>query len=263
MLRTSLLLVAFLTSASAPGGVLAASSSWEVAEGGRVRLVTSGPPDASGHLRGALQIDLKPGWKTYWREPGSSGVPPSIDTSPSPHVLSAILDFPAPERHFDGDLPWAGYGHPVSFPVTFTVEPGSHAPVEVDVFVGICETICIPLSARLTLDPFASSDDAADAARVENAFDAVPPAASDGFGLTLREAVDGKAVFEATLPAGALDADLFLAAEGYVFGLPERQDSGGRTVFSVPVERPDRPQGAILYTLVTSAGAVSGQLDPF
>jgi DsbC/DsbD-like thiol-disulfide interchange protein len=177
--------------------------------------------------------------------------------------LSALLDFPAPERHFDGDLPWAGYGHPVSFPVTFTVEPGSLAPMEADVFIGICETICIPLAARLTLDPSASPEDAADAARVANAFDALPPPASDVFGVTFREAVDGKAVFEATLPADAQDADLFLAAEGYVFGLPERQDSGGRTVFAVPVERPDSPSGAIHYTLVSSAGAVSGRLDPF
>jgi DsbC/DsbD-like thiol-disulfide interchange protein len=263
MIRISLLLVAFLAAAGAPGGALAAASSWEVAEGGRVRLITSGPPDASGHLRGALQIDLKPGWKTYWREPGSSGVPPSIDTSPSPHVLSAVLDFPAPERHFDGDLPWSGYGHPVSFPVTFTVEPGTLAPIEVDVFIGICETICIPLAARLTLDPSALPEDSADAAQVANAFDGLPQAASDGFGVTFREAIDGKAMFEATLPPDALDADLFLAAEGYVFGLPDRHDSGGRTVFAVPVERPDSPAGAIHYTLVTSAGSVSGRLEPF
>ena len=32
------------------------------------------PPDASGHIRAGLQIEPKPGWITYWREPGESGI---------------------------------------------------------------------------------------------------------------------------------------------------------------------------------------------
>src|SRR5690606_10300315 len=99
--------------------------------------------------------------------------------------------------------------------------------------------------------------------RVANAFDALPLPASDGFGVRLWEMHDGKAVFEASLPEGAQDADLFLAADGYVFGLPERQQVDGRTMFSVSVERPATATGDIHYTLVTSEGAVSGSLDAF
>ncbi len=263
MCGTNLFMAAALAAAIAAGDAQASSSDWEEVEGGRVRLVTTRLPDASGVLLGALQIDLKPGWKTYWREPGSAGVPPSIDTSSSPHVLAAKIEFPAPERHFDDDLSWAGYGHSVAFPVSFALEPGSLAPIEADVFVGICETICIPLAARLVVDFSASPDDPADAARVSNALDALPPAATDDFGVRLLEAADGKALLEAALPAGATDADLFLAGDGYVFGMPERRDDGGRTVFVVSVERPAAPSDAIHYTLVSSAGAVSGKLDPF
>lgn len=71
---------ALLLLALAPGAH-AASSEWHHVEGGSIRIVTSGAPDAQGILRGALEIRLKPGWKTYWLDPGSSGVPPTLDVT--------------------------------------------------------------------------------------------------------------------------------------------------------------------------------------
>jgi DsbC/DsbD-like thiol-disulfide interchange protein len=44
---------------------IAASSPWAAGTGVRVRLVTTGAPDAKGLVKGALAIDLAPGWKTY------------------------------------------------------------------------------------------------------------------------------------------------------------------------------------------------------
>ena len=43
---------------------------------------------------GVLDIDLKPGWKTYWRDPGDAGVPPQLDVSASTNVAGAELRFP-------------------------------------------------------------------------------------------------------------------------------------------------------------------------
>lgn len=263
MIRVVIVLLAAAATALWSHAAGASSSRWETAEGGRVRLVSSGLPDETGRLRAILEIDLKPGWKTYWREPGAAGVPPSIDASGSPQVEAATLAYPAPERHFDGDLPWAGYGRSVALPVTFSITPGRLEPIDVSVFLGLCETICVPLQANLTLDPTEAPDDPADAARVANAFDALPLPASDGFGVKLQEVRDGTAVFETMLPAGAQDADLFLAADGYVFGLPERKQVDGRTVFVVSVEAPAAASGVVHYTLVTSEGAVSGNLDAF
>ena len=64
----------------------------------------TGPADEKGVLQGALEIDLKPGWKTYWRDPGDAGVPPTIDATASSNVASAELSFPAPHR-FDEASP--------------------------------------------------------------------------------------------------------------------------------------------------------------
>ena len=34
-----------------------------------------------GNVLGALKINLKPGWKIYWRNPGEAGLPPELDWS--------------------------------------------------------------------------------------------------------------------------------------------------------------------------------------
>ena len=41
---------------------------------------------ANGIHMAALQLDLAPGWKTYWRQPGDSGLAPRFDFSQSEGV---------------------------------------------------------------------------------------------------------------------------------------------------------------------------------
>jgi len=142
---------AALLAASLPAA--ASSSAWHDSEGGRVRLVTSGRPDAQGRLQGVLDIALKPGWKTYWRDPGDNGVPPQLGIAESTNVVGAEMAFPAPQRHDDGYGQWAGYDGSVSLPVTFRLaSPQDRAVIDAQVFIGICETICIPVKASLTVD---------------------------------------------------------------------------------------------------------------
>ena len=98
-----------------------------------------------------LEIDLKPGWKTYWRDPGDAGVPPTLDASASSNIASAELSFPAPHRFDDGFAIWAGYKEPVSLPVAFTLTDARQpATIDAKVFLGICETICIPVQATFS-----------------------------------------------------------------------------------------------------------------
>src|SRR5688500_18454149 len=63
---------AILAALLAGGQAHASSSEWFEMEGARIRLVTASKPDADGRLRGILDIELKPGWKTYWRDPGDA-----------------------------------------------------------------------------------------------------------------------------------------------------------------------------------------------
>ena len=257
-------LVALLADAPA----YAASSDWFEMEGARVRLVTAGKSDTEGRLRGILDIELKPGWKTYWRDPGDAGVPPAIDASTNPNIVGAEFDFPAPQRHDEGDYQWAGYDYPLGLPVTFTLkDPAGSTAIDAAVFLGVCETICVPVQAKLALDPADDPDDPDDASIVSAAFAAIPPAATSEFGVKLAEkAGDRKAVLQATFPGNPESAELFIAGEdGYVFATPAKEVRDGKTFFSLEVTRPEEtPKGVgVPYTLVTDAGAVNGTLPYF
>jgi DsbC/DsbD-like thiol-disulfide interchange protein len=252
---------------AAAGSAQASSSAWLETDGARIRLVTTGEPDAQGHLKGMLDIQLQPGWKTYWRDPGDAGVPPTIDVSGNPDIERVDIDFPVPQRHDEGDFQWAGYDYPVALPVTFTFKAGSgSSPIDADVFLGVCETICVPVQGRFSVDPAAASDDPLDEAGVTAAFAAIPEAAKPGFSVTLAEKSETTATFEASFPGTLSTAELFVAgADGYVFTTPVRQERDEKTFFTVEVTRPDEtPVGPGLhYTLATDAGAVSGVMPYF
>src|SRR4029079_6779511 len=68
------------------------------------RLISAQASNASGvrTFRAAVEIKLKPGWKTYWRYPGDSGVPPVFDFSGSENAGRVTVLYPAPARFPDG-----------------------------------------------------------------------------------------------------------------------------------------------------------------
>ena len=244
----------------------AASSQWQASEGGSVRIVTSGLPDAQGRLLGALDIKLKPGWKTYWSNPGPSGIPPAIDLSRSPHIKSAELAFPAPVRVHDGDTQWAGYKQSVRLPVTFTLDKADTVTlVDVDVFLGICETICIPFQASFTFDPGSDADNQSDAFAVQMAHASLPAPANDAFGIEAVRRTDDKLVLDAKLPAHAGDAELFIDHDkSHLFGTPTlSHQNAGNAEFAVEITSPSADtlaQSWLRYTLVANGQSVAGRI---
>ncbi|MFC5385266.1 protein-disulfide reductase DsbD domain-containing protein [Aquamicrobium segne] len=242
----------------------AASSEWHENAGGRIRLVTAGQPDQNHHLQGVLEISLKPGWKTYWRDPGDSGVPPQIIPD-GKYIRQANFEFPAPARHDDGYSQWAGYDHSVLLPVRFTLGPKARPEdLAAQVMIGICEKICIPVHASLALRPSQLSHEVVDETLVHNARAALPHPASENFGAELVSSTDATLNVEVFLPQDAHTADLFIAGEdGYVFDTPLLKNNGKKTIFEVAViRRPaQKPSGkGVPYTLTSPQGAVSGFL---
>lgn len=246
-----------------PLAAAAASSAWHEAEGGAIRIVTSGTPDADGRLRGALEIRLQPGWKTYWLDPGSSGVPPVLDVVADGREAGVEIGFPPPQRLDDGYARWAGYDGTVSFALTFSLPAGASAVhMQASAFLGICETICVPVQASLALDPAVSADDPQHEAVVEAAFASLPPAARDDLFASVVRAGDGALAVEAHVPDGVEVIDLFVAGTDRLsLDTPERLEGESRPTFKVPfMGRIDDGADGLVYTLVTSAGAVTGTL---
>ncbi len=60
-------------------------SPWDGDAHAQVRLI-AGARSSDSTLRAGIEIKLAPGWKTYWRYPGDSGVPPHFDFAASQNV---------------------------------------------------------------------------------------------------------------------------------------------------------------------------------
>ncbi len=58
-------------------------SRWDGDVRSAVRLVAGSRPADGAYLRAGVELRLRPGWHTYWRYPGDSGVPPLFDFAQS------------------------------------------------------------------------------------------------------------------------------------------------------------------------------------
>src|SRR5881409_3027762 len=76
------------------------SSAWQKDSHSAMRLVAGSRSGAV--LLGGIAFQLQPGWHTYWRTPGDSGVPPRIDFSKSENIEAVTVLWPAPRKFDDG-----------------------------------------------------------------------------------------------------------------------------------------------------------------
>jgi DsbC/DsbD-like thiol-disulfide interchange protein len=125
-------------------------------------------------LMGGIEIQLQPGWKTYWRTPGDSGVPPRFDFSKSVNVDSVTPLFPAPRKFDDGSGGTSyGYHKQVIFPLRIVPKnPNEPVQLRAAVSYAVCEKLCLPVEAEAEL-AFTSSASALDSV-VANALNKVP-----------------------------------------------------------------------------------------
>jgi len=135
---------------------------------------------------------MQPGWHTYWRYPGDSGVPPRFSFAGSDNLASATVLFPAPHAFTDEAGTTIGYKGKVILPVS-VVPRQKDKPVTLRAKIdyAVCEKLCVPAEARLelTLDPTSGADNAALAAAEAR----VPqPVSAAEAGLTARRANDDK-----------------------------------------------------------------------
>jgi DsbC/DsbD-like thiol-disulfide interchange protein len=138
---------------AAPSARAADESPWDGDARSAARLVAGIPARSNGtSLRAGVEIRLAPGWKTYWRYPGDSGVPPTFDFTRSTNVASATVSWPAPHRFGDGSGQSIGYDRSVIFPVRVVAEsPGEPVTLRLKLDYAVCEKLCVPSEAALEL----------------------------------------------------------------------------------------------------------------
>lgn len=130
--------------------VQAATSDWHDLGGGKARLLANLDP-ATGKLSAALEVRLEEGWSTYWRYPGSSGIPPLFDFSATDGFTLEAVRFPAPKLLGNEQLRYAGYKEQVVFPISGTFFSGITPKIRLKLLIGVCATVCIPAQAEIEI----------------------------------------------------------------------------------------------------------------
>ena len=198
------------------------SSPWQRDGHSAVRLLAGSRSGAV--LLGGIALKLQLGWKTYWRTPGDSGVPPRFDFSKSENIEAVTVLWPAPTKFDDGAGGHSlGYHNQIVLPLRI-VAKNADKPVTLraDINYAVCEKLCIPVeaNAELAFTSVASTEDSA----LFAALDTVPKPASvgDPNPLTIRDVKrDGKAnvLVDVTAPESK-DVSLFVEGPTPDWALP-------------------------------------------
>jgi DsbC/DsbD-like thiol-disulfide interchange protein len=198
------------------------SSPWQRDAHSAVRLLAGSRSGAV--LLGGISIQLQPGWHTYWRTPGDSGVPPHFDFSKSDNVEAVTVMWPAPIKFDDGAGGTAlGYKKQVTLPLRI-VPKSADKPVTLraDINYAVCDKLCIPVeaSAELAFASVASTEDG----NLSEALNSVPKPANvgDPNPLTIRDVKrEGKAnvLVDVSAPDGK-EVSLFVEGPTPDWALP-------------------------------------------
>ncbi len=243
--------------AAAPVAAEPLATDWQAKPKARLRLIAGHGEGSPGTLLAGVEVVLEPGWKTYWRVPGDSGVPPSFDLSASGNLEKAEVLYPAPRRYTDSSGDVIGYKGSVVFPIALKPkDPTRPIELALSLEIGVCERICIPVDARLGLNvPPAAGAARADAA-LTAALATVPRPEGErrpddprivGNSANLK-AAKPELVLDLAFPGGASGADLFIeGSEGSYVPLPRQAGQG--------------PQGTLRFTVDLSSGVDIKDID--
>ena len=236
------------------------ASPWQRDGHSAVRLLAGSRSGAV--LLGGIAFQLQPGWKTYWRTPGDSGVPPRFDFSKSDNVEAVTVLWPAPMKFDDGAGGQSlGYKQQVVLPLRI-VAKSADKPVILRAAINyaVCDKLCVPVEANCELS-FASVASTEDGA-LSAALDTVPKPANigDPIPVTIRDVKrDGKSnvLVDVTAPE---TKQVSLFVEGptpdWALPIPKLQEHGPpgvkRFMFELDGLPPGaKPEGAALkFTLV-------------
>ena len=129
-----------------------------------------------------LQIAHQPEWHTYWKNPGDSGLPTTLEWTLPPGLQAGEIAWPVPKKISVGPLANYGYEGTVLLPVPLTVTPAfqpsafGDAEIKLKASWLVCKRECIPEDGSFTLKLPARSTTALNAQAFQAAWDQQPQA---------------------------------------------------------------------------------------
>ena len=117
----------------------------------------------------AVELKMKPGWHTYWRNPGDSGQPTAINWILPKNYRAGAIHWPVPRQIPAGIGVSYGYADTAALLVPLAVPRLAQTGAQVEIAAAVewlvCKEICVPGEARLSVKlPVAAAEPAVDAA---------------------------------------------------------------------------------------------------
>lgn len=221
-----------------------------------------------------IHVQLDDGWKTYWRNPGDAGLPPSFDWSGSKNLKHAELLWPAPVRFHDSAGTSYGYKKEILFPVRIeALDPKQPVELNLKMEYAVCADICIPVDAALKITSGKSGFfSRSHTALLEKYLQRVPVRIErgneNGIGITKAQAKltdkNPVLVIDAQFPAGDTKTDLFVEGpEGHYLPPTRRvsKNADGSTRYQVDLAKGDDPKNLKGQTLVLTLVSEKAQAE--
>ena len=248
------------------------ATAWASEHATKERLVGGGMSMAGQKpgLVAGVEIELDSGWKTYWRNPGTSGVPPRFDFAGSENLAAATPLFPAPVRFSDREGDTIGYKGAVVLPVEIKPkDPALPVKLKLALEYGVCKDVCVPVQPvlELILPPEAAGKSAGSALAAGLAHVPRAPGKRQAGDPELKQViVDAQGVkpsimIDAAFSGDAQGADIFLEAPDGIWmplakSLGEPRDGVHRFIVDLTdgADIADLKGRTIRVTLVSAAG---------
>ena len=248
------------------------ASAWSAGMHSAVRLLDGGvrPEDPGRHLAG-VEIRMSEHFKTYWRTPGDSGLPPVFNWAGSQNVGNVEVAWPAPHRFDDSAGSSIGYKERVILPLLVTPEnPKLPVKLALSLDYAVCEKVCIPAHGEAKLDLPATAMSAPQTVAIEEALAQVPaaailsPEAAPGIRSVTPVGDDRALIVTAQVPPTRGVVDIFTEGpEGWTFSAPlaiatlPGPHESRLVTYKVVVD--SRPDGATLHGLDLALTMTAGE----
>ena len=257
LMATAIIAFAYAILAGVIPAGAGSASDWESKSHVTMRLIADITTwrDGQKTLVAGIHIKLDKGWKTYWRYPGDSGLPPTFDWSGSRNLNVARLLWPVPTRLRDNAGTSFGYKKEVIFPVLIEpVKAGQPIDLRLKMEFAVCADICIPAEADLQLKVgkdglFSRSYGSLLSRYLARVPGKQAPGSRTGLSVSHTEAeLSGTAPYlaiDARFPEGAQGADLFVEGPEDFYlapAEPVNRRSDGTIRFKVDLTKGDDPK---------------------
>lgn len=250
-----LLVATLLLSAPAPASAASVATTPHFS----VQLIAESDAPAPGHtVDVALVVSLANGWHTYWRNPGSTGLPPEIHWSLPRGITAGALRFPTPRLVTFEGIPGNVYTGDATFlsslSLPTTLKRGEAIPVGLDLQLLVCSNgLCVPESVQLdkTLVAGDGMSDTSAAATFRDARAAMPEPLAEPASYDIR---DGQLSLVVPLDsANVTNAVAFIANDGAEPGGQQFSLSSGAVRIVAPAGK--ITPGAVVRGVVRVGGA--------